>query len=439
MSEEGSHAIKGPFRRRRTFGEWVRKYFCAGQIDQDDNHDPEQPPPPDSSVFYRRFIWHRPKWVGLFLPWCIVFVAWIIVMSSANLWWVFTSPPDAPGWQASVTMIFGSLIAGATSEGGGSVAFPVFTLIMNVPPSVARDFSLAIQSIGMTCASFTILYNRIRISWLSAIYCNLGGLIGIFVGLAWISPNMPPAYSKVVFVAIFFAFAINLFILNCQRRRRTYLDIPNPTIWSKLILFVAGIAGGILTSISGSGLDICSFSVLTLVFRMSEKVATPTSVILMATNAILGFFYQASRGVIVDQTWIYLASAAAIVPLGAPMGSFISAFLHRQVLAFFVYFTDTAQFILACVVLQAQLAESVALILTMVFCFLGALGFFFLLRVLGGRRAEQLEAKLIDPTLVDGQDAMDEHDLELNSLNQSWVKSEMEISGKESEKNNIDS
>ena len=35
-----------------------------------------------------------------------------------------------------------------TSEGGGAVAFPVMTLALEIPPSVARDFSLMIQSCG---------------------------------------------------------------------------------------------------------------------------------------------------------------------------------------------------------------------------------------------------------------------------------------------------
>ena len=45
---------------------------------------------------------------------------------------------------------------------------------------------------------------------------------------------------------------------------------------------------GIFSAVAGSGVDICSFSVLTLLFRVSEKVATPTSIVLMAINASVG-------------------------------------------------------------------------------------------------------------------------------------------------------
>ena len=48
----------------------------------------------------------------------------------------------------SITMIFGAMIGGATSEGGGAVAFPVMTLALGIPPAIARDFSMMCQSCG---------------------------------------------------------------------------------------------------------------------------------------------------------------------------------------------------------------------------------------------------------------------------------------------------
>ena len=41
-----------------------------------------------------------------------------------------------------------------------------------------------------------------------------------------------------------------------------------------------------------SGIDICTFSILTLLFRVSEKTATPTSVVLMAINTFVGYLYR---------------------------------------------------------------------------------------------------------------------------------------------------
>jgi uncharacterized membrane protein YfcA len=48
----------------------------------------------------------------------------------------------------TITMLIGSFIGGATSEGGGAVAFPVMTLMLKLSPTVARDFSLMVQCCG---------------------------------------------------------------------------------------------------------------------------------------------------------------------------------------------------------------------------------------------------------------------------------------------------
>ena len=45
-------------------------------------------------------------------------------------------------WPVALTMVFGSFIAGATSEGGGAIAFPVFTKVLHVSPTDAKVFSL---------------------------------------------------------------------------------------------------------------------------------------------------------------------------------------------------------------------------------------------------------------------------------------------------------
>ena len=45
-------------------------------------------------------------------------------------------------------MVFGAIVGGATSEGGGAIAFPVMTLALGIRPAVARDFSIMIQSCG---------------------------------------------------------------------------------------------------------------------------------------------------------------------------------------------------------------------------------------------------------------------------------------------------
>ncbi len=62
--------------------------------------------------------------------------------------------------------------------------------------------------------------------------------------------------------------------------------------WKSVTLLLAGFLGRSFSAMSGSGIDICSFAILTLLFRVSEKISTPTSVMLMAGNTMIGFAYR---------------------------------------------------------------------------------------------------------------------------------------------------
>lgn len=126
-------------------------------------------------------------------------------MIATDSWSFFTdtdngSSNQKPRWVMSITMVFGSIVAGATSEGGAAIAFPVMTLVLGITPGVARDFSLMIQSVGMVAAACTIVIMGVKIEKNSLCYTTCGGVIGIIIGLELVAPALPPAFTKMIFV-----------------------------------------------------------------------------------------------------------------------------------------------------------------------------------------------------------------------------------------------
>lgn len=80
---------------------------------------------------------------------------------------------------------------------------------------------------------------------------------------------------------------------------RHYLPLNS---WRRRGLFVLiGIIGGIFAANTGSGIDTLTFIVLTLAFGISEKVSTPTTVIIMGINSVIGFFVH---GVVIQSVGI---------------------------------------------------------------------------------------------------------------------------------------
>ena len=236
-------------------------------------------------------------------------------------------------WPVGLTMVFGSLIAGATSEGGGAVAFPVFTKILAIAPADARIFSLAIQSVGMTAASLLILYMRIPVSWRAVRWSSLAGVPGIVVSSLWLAPLLPPVLVRISFTLMLTSFAVTLWLLN-RIDRVTHDDMPLSGGREAGLLMAAGFLGGIMSGLVGNGIDIITFALLVLLFRVSEKVATPTSVILMAANSLVGFalhlFVLDDFTPHIRDWWL---AAVPIVVIGAPLGAMLCGWMSRHHIA----------------------------------------------------------------------------------------------------------
>ncbi|VDM70016.1 unnamed protein product [Strongylus vulgaris] len=79
-----------------------------------------------------------------------------------------------------------------TSEGGGAVAFPVMTIGLKIAPHVARDFSLIVQSIGMSCALFVILFMNVQIEKRAVIFGTIGSVPGFIFGSVVVSVRQTP-------------------------------------------------------------------------------------------------------------------------------------------------------------------------------------------------------------------------------------------------------
>ena len=143
---------------------FIIKYFLEGQnlkVGIASKSDPNLP-------FFRRILSNRRFW-GIIIPLIFFEVCWWLLAVKHDFFRYFSDK-----YIMSITMIFGAMVAGMTSEGGGAVAFPVMTLALHIRPAVARDFSLMIQSCGMSAAAFTIFWMKLKVEKHSLLFCSLG-------------------------------------------------------------------------------------------------------------------------------------------------------------------------------------------------------------------------------------------------------------------------
>jgi uncharacterized membrane protein YfcA len=304
------------------------------------------------------FSWRKlPLLYFLFLV--TVLTTWIIYVQRIEL-----SALYAGQWPVALTMLFGSFIAGSSPEGSASIAYPVFTLLLGIAPPIARNFAFAIQAIGMTSASLLILGLTIKVDWNYIKFVTFGGIFGLFFGTYQVVPLVSPLMAKLFFVSLWLSFGIVLWYENRHPARQVFESIQDFRKSDMIRLVIFGFIGGIISSLFGTGINIFTYCIMTIYYRVSEKVATPSSVIIMTIETILGFFIHA--GLIGDfhpdsfSMWI---ACIPVVAFFAPLGAYVVSQLDRKKIAQFLYVILFVQFIGAMIVIKPNLLQ-VALCLT---------------------------------------------------------------------------
>lgn len=285
-----------------------------------------------ANYYHRTYLWLQRDHVRtrIYPLWLIViYVAWFGHMFIGNNWGLFKEY-----WEMSLTMTFGSFVAGATAEGGAAVAFPVFTKALHINAEDARTFGLMIQSLGMTSAAVVIFTQRIRVLPQVILWVTFGGVFGQVLGtLVFVMPDPYPRLLFTFVAAVFgVAMIISRWVIQWEPRHR----IKN---WSNLSVYqfaFLGVAGGIFAAQTGSGIDMLTFIVLTLAFGINEKISTPTTVVIMAFNSIVGFVLHGAVKQDIGIVWDYWLVAVPIVILGAPFGAMVSSRLKRDQIIYFL-------------------------------------------------------------------------------------------------------
>ncbi len=298
-----------------------------------------------------------------FLFLVIVYACWVFYVQEIDLIALYKER-----WPTALTMLFGAFVAGSSPEGSAAIAYPVFTLLLKISPDVARNFAFAIQSIGMTAASLLILGLKIKVEWNYIKYVTFGGVFGLVFGTYYVVPYIAPVTAKLFFVSLWLSFGIVLWLENRKPNREVFDEIVNINADDKKRLMFFGFIGGIISSLFGTGINIFTYCLMTVYYKVSEKVATPSSVIIMTIETILGFFLH--KALINDfqpeafQIWI---ACIPIVVISAPFGAFVISKINRKAIATILYLILIVQFIGAMWVIKPSFIQ--LLMCLVVVCF----------------------------------------------------------------------
>lgn len=297
-------------------------------------------------------------WLGFI---ALFYGIWIAYLTVSEAWHLV-----GEHWPIALSMALGSYFAGSTPMGGGTVGFPVLVFGFDYPTQIGRDFSLAVQSIGMTSASLLIWCRQQALARTILKGGIIGVTLGLPIGLFAISPWISEFVIKALFAVLWASFGLYHLRYGRELQVQTGFNTHHQRTDFRVGL-VLGIFGGLTTvAFTGVGIDMLVYCTLILTYRASIAIAIPSSVVIMAYASVYGSVLKTltnswSPGVI--EQWL---AAAPVVALGAPLGVLVVSRLAPKTNIVIVSVLCLAQFIWFLMIERHQLTP-VSILLLAVF------------------------------------------------------------------------
>lgn len=291
------------------------------------------------------------------IPWfiflAVFYLAWLLLVVGLGYW-----SAAVEHWPMALAMAIGSYAAGSTPMGGGSVGFPVLVLLFDMPASLGRDFSFAVQSIGMVSASIFIFCRRQQLAWSMLRGALLGALLATPLGILFVAPQVPELWVKLAFAVLWGSFGILHLYRLSEITGHDHAGDPNCPLDFRVGLLLGAVAGISAVAVTGVGVDMVIYAALVLLSRVDLKVAIPTSVVIMAFASVIGVLVKTLAGDWQPQVFGNWLAAAPVVALGAPLGVYVVSLIGRRPTLLVVSTLCVVQFVWTCLAERATLGAA---------------------------------------------------------------------------------
>lgn len=224
------------------------------------------------------------------------------------------------------------LSLGLIGGGGSILTVPVLVYCTGIAAVPATSYSLFV--VGITSAVGAANYARKDLIHLrTALLFGIPSIIVVYMMRHYIVPLLPETFfslgswtlTKNIFILLLFAILMITASVS-MIRRKTIQEKENATHTSKdtIKVFLQGIGVGVVTGLVGAGGGFLIVPALVFLARLPIKVAIGTSLLIIASNALIGFIGDYGHQVI-DWRFLIIFSGLAIG------GMFIGTYLARKI------------------------------------------------------------------------------------------------------------
>lgn len=214
------------------------------------------------------------------------------------------------------------LCLGLLGSGGSILTLPILLYLVNRPDKLAIAESLAIVGCIAIFGAASYALRR-QVDWKSVTFFGITGMAGANCG-AWGSCYLNGSTQVTIFACVMFIAAY--FMLTNHRIFKEEHKGSTP------LLMMNGFVVGSMTGLVGVGGGFLIVPALVLVASLPMYVAIGTSLVIIAINALSGFFIHLadlySRQLEVD--WTVIGLFALIGIIGTLSGSFLSSKIPQK-------------------------------------------------------------------------------------------------------------
>ncbi|MBL7543164.1 MAG: sulfite exporter TauE/SafE family protein [Bdellovibrionaceae bacterium] len=238
----------------------------------------------------------------------------------------------ALGYTASLIM---GITLGLVGGGGSILTVPIMVYLFHLSPTMATGHSLFI--VGVTALTGSLMYIRKgHVDFNTGFLFAIPSVVGVNISRGLILPKIPETLihiqgfilTKDILVMIAFATLMLVASYAMIKKRDEPKKNEIKPLTRSLLLSSQGLIVGLIAGFVGAGGGFLIIPALVFFARLPMKVAVGTSLLIIATQSLLGFAGDLARGFTVQ--WPLLSIVASIAIVGIVAGSSIAHKIQEQ-------------------------------------------------------------------------------------------------------------